>query len=79
MITKNDYFAAASAHDLWGSVFMKIAYEPIPISWSVTETVGADLYVYLQLLEETQGLTEEAGPNHSFLAAQLGCEKAGLA
>ena len=74
--TKDDWFAAASAHDLWGSSYL-LHYPYVGLG---TDICGASYDLYLKLLDAAEvitGITDN--PNHSFIAAQLGCEKAGLA
>lgn len=76
--TKDDWFAAASAHDLWASNFLRIS--PSLNNKSVVEICGASYTLYLKLLDESQDLTAGTDyPNHSFIATQLGLERAGLA
>lgn len=78
--TKNDYFAAASAHDLWGFLFESCT----PFAGkNVVQECGASLDCYIALLDEAEGpfggkFTLGKFPNKSYVAAQLGCEKAGL-
>ena len=80
--TKDDYFAAASAHDLWGCWFIGIE---TPINRKNTlDVCKAKDGVYGVLFKEGLEIVknnlplENWYPDFSFIAAQLGCEKAGL-
>ena len=75
--TKNDYFAAASAHDLWACVFNK--NDPYTGA-NVLDVCGANHDCYLEFLslEIYNQYQNECLANKSFIIVQLACEKAGL-
>lgn len=78
--TKKDWFAAASAQDLWavGSMFNSTYL----YSNEAMDKCGASLPLFQDLFEradwETDGSFEGDTTNQAFLAAQIGCELAGL-
>jgi hypothetical protein len=83
-ITKEDWFAAASAHYLWGDSFNDKNH-PVPQGCNnVIDFCGAKGEQYASLLGEAGKAfypdiagTDDLG-DISFLAAQIGCELAGL-
>jgi hypothetical protein len=76
--TQDDYFAAASAHDLWTCIFNhNIPYSGI----NVVDACGAKLECYMDLMDKNEfylQYLDEGMADYSFILVQLGCEKAGL-
>ena len=78
--TQDDYFAAASAQDLFATIPMYMG--------PACEMVGADLVLTRELWYSAIDIKYLGGPRNilqldsvedtAFLAAQIGCEKAGL-
>ena len=89
--SRDDYFAVASAHDLWGYLSFSGRWKKFRKNnqickndpdATVLDCCGANHCLYLLILdiaEEIGGYTSLIDTiNESFLAAQLACEKAGL-
>ena len=83
-ISKEDWFAAASAHDLWGATYQNPMLFGGFAGQNVNESCEANDRNYSLLLDEAEKAfypyvaeVDDLG-NLSFLAAQIGCEKAGL-
>jgi len=88
--TKDDYFAAASAHDLWA--YLSFSYkrwaefrENNPTckndpDFSVLDCCETEYTPYLLILDKAQeiGGFQNDWLNEAYLSAQIGCEKAGL-
>ena len=75
--TKDDYFAAASTHDLWTCIFNGDA----PYTGeNVLDICGANHDCYLECMspEIYDQYRNECLANRSFIIVQLACEKAGL-
>jgi hypothetical protein len=89
--TKDDYFAVASALDLWGYLLFSGGCREFRKNnqvckndpdATVLDCCGAKHCLYLVALDTTEEIEGHTFPvdyrNRSFLAAQLACEKAGL-
>ena len=74
-ITQEEWFAAASAHDLWGAYYLNPMLFGGLVK-NVNGTCEASIVIYSLLLDEAEIDGDLA--DLSFLAAQIGCEKAGL-
>jgi hypothetical protein len=73
-ITKDEWFAAASAQDLWTIGYLS---EHISCSNACNKT-GAILGVFNELYWLASRIFVDSLADETFLAAQIGCEKAGL-
>jgi hypothetical protein len=77
--TKGDWFAAASAQDLWAAHFPTTSYFSC---YAASVECGADPFLFDTLFQEVDRITGETYfddvDDKAFLAAQIGCQKAGL-
>ena len=80
-ISKEDWFAAASAQDLWACC--NIVEWLLPREWTTCGFAIAsceaseELFTELWITSEANVILDDAG-DQAFLAAQIGCELAGL-
>lgn len=81
--TRDDYFNAASAHDLWGSINIGVTYQDNGTLTDCCAECEAKLSCYSELLHEAEdwfgtGVAKFPIADSAFLMAQLGLEKIDL-